>query len=293
MDFVHLVMILWHRLNVCSHPLINPFVSFRSTRTNVTVLREIWFSLAIWSMTIRRIQKCCCVPGDRHRNQKRSKTVKQSVNKLRFLQFLPHFRDSYYKSSRNLFAFRCNFSCQPNVYRPSVRCFTHFRISFTYLPNKTSNSAAAEAPQEHLQALTVVHTQTHKAQCILHLLLHVIATAHCAHPSTRRTCTTTQTEHFKRKISYLHNYSNYSVFSSRFIDQNETRANDAERTVIVVVAIVGSVGASPKWKCGRNSANRVAFNEPKNEMKAEHDEDDDAAASSVGSRTSCAVSFRI
>lgn len=122
--------------------------------------------------------------GDRHRNQKRSKTVKKCVNKLRFLPFLPHFRDSYYKSSCNLFAFRLQCSCQTNVYRPSARCFTHFRISFTYLPNKTRNSAAAEALQEHIQALSVVHTQTHQAQCI-HLLLHVIATAHCAHPSTR------------------------------------------------------------------------------------------------------------
>lgn len=82
------------------------------------------------------------------------------------------------------------------------------------------------------------------------------------------------------------------MFSSRFIDQNETRANDAERTVIVVGAIGESVGASPKRKCERNSANGVAFNEPKNEMKAENDEDDDATASSVGSRTSrcCFVS---
>lgn len=115
--------------------------------------------------------------------------------------------------------------------------------TFEYLPNTSATAAAAECLEN------IRSSSSTRMQCTCCFT----SAAMGIHPLDER-----EAEHFKRKISYLHNYSNYFVFSSRFIDETKRQINAEQRPTHVHVHWCDSMRSSvqrwngkERWKIER------------------------------------------
>lgn len=164
------------------------------------------------------IEKCCFVAELWWARQTREK--RNGKNRVNKLQFCNHgdscriFDTLIIIINQVVIYLRC---IATNVYRPNVYdavCYTsECQNTYEYLPNKPT--AAASSSWSLKSTKHALHT--------------LVASLHCHCASIHSTDVNNNRRAFQqRKISYLHNYSNYFVFSSRFIDKTK-------RQIIIII----------------------------------------------------------